>query len=313
MDKVRIAYISSTGHSGSTLLDILLGSQPGFESTGELVLLPLEYALDRKCTCGDVISKCALWSPVLNGYVSGVGQTSEQKFKSLDLGWMPADVQYEGLIDDTYRLRRKVSHAIRYIELKLGLSRSLFAGRRYVEGLRVTFDFYDRVAKINSPNVIINSSKSYLHAVDQYLASPERVKIINLVRDGRAVFCSFMRHGFNREFSIDAWRNHYERALSLFEKWVPEGDRINVRYEDLARNPAAEIKRLTQFMGQEFNEASVSLDAKVHHNVNGNDARFGTNRLIRLDERWRRDLTVEDLAFFYARAGDLNRRLGYSD
>lgn len=309
----KIAYISSTGHSGSTLLDLLLGSQPGFESTGELILLPLEYALDRPCTCGQPISQCVLWGQVLPRAVSGSPIDPLEKMNSISLGWMPADVQYEGLIDEAYRKRRKAAHGLRYLELKGGLARGVFSGQRYWTGMQKTFEVYELIDEVSAPKVIVNSSKSYLHAIDHWLRAPDRVKVINLVRDGRAVYNSFIRHGFEPSFAVDAWLKHYERALPLFTRWIPEASLLTVRYEDLARDPAKEVRRIVEFMGESFDAQSVALDAKLHHNVNGNDARFSGNRTIRLDERWRRDLDAAQLAYFDRRAGMLNRRFGYAE
>ncbi len=40
---MSLIYIICPGHSGSTLLDMLLGSHPEIFSTGELINLPNEY------------------------------------------------------------------------------------------------------------------------------------------------------------------------------------------------------------------------------------------------------------------------------
>ena len=50
MDSIRdpkYIFICSAGHSGSTLLDMLIGSHGQCESLGEVVLLPMEFALNR--------------------------------------------------------------------------------------------------------------------------------------------------------------------------------------------------------------------------------------------------------------------------
>jgi hypothetical protein len=51
-----------------------------------------------------------------------------------------------------------------------------------------------------------------------------------------------------------------------------------------------------------------------HHILNGNDMRLGTGNEVRLDERWRTQLTSRDLAIFKSLGGErMNRRLGYRD
>lgn len=62
--QIKLIYILGSGHSGSTLTDLILGSHSSIESVGELFQLP-EYvspdsnrADDRRiCTCGVHISK----------------------------------------------------------------------------------------------------------------------------------------------------------------------------------------------------------------------------------------------------------------
>jgi hypothetical protein len=69
----RILLIASKSHSGSTLLDMLLSGHPQFLGTGEVRPL-IEDRLrpryipvvdERRCSCGSVVSRCALWSRFL--------------------------------------------------------------------------------------------------------------------------------------------------------------------------------------------------------------------------------------------------------
>jgi hypothetical protein len=67
-DKVTVGYIAGSGHSGSTLIDLLLGSQPRIASFGELKKLDdvvSGKASNGSCTCGAAIADCQIWGPVL--------------------------------------------------------------------------------------------------------------------------------------------------------------------------------------------------------------------------------------------------------
>lgn len=67
----HIVYIASVTHSGSTLVDLVLGAHSGLQSLGELKVFSrsrrekLERVLADRCTCGasDKLS-CAFWSGV---------------------------------------------------------------------------------------------------------------------------------------------------------------------------------------------------------------------------------------------------------
>ena len=54
------------------------------------------------------------------------------------------------------------------------------------------------------------------------------------------------------------------------------------------------------------------LRKDLSHSIGGNPMRFRKNEVeIRLDDRWRTNLTERDLVMFERIAGAVNRRLGY--
>lgn len=78
--EVHLVYVASVTHSGSTLLDLVLGSHSRLLSLGELkVLRPerrtkLERVLADRCTCGAPDkAACAFWSGVEAGLRETIG------------------------------------------------------------------------------------------------------------------------------------------------------------------------------------------------------------------------------------------------
>lgn len=67
MKKVTVGYIMSSGHSGSTLTDLLLGAHPEVEGFGEIKRLQsrLGGKAGGRCTCGEKLAECPVWSNVL--------------------------------------------------------------------------------------------------------------------------------------------------------------------------------------------------------------------------------------------------------
>ncbi|MET0218857.1 MAG: sulfotransferase [Burkholderiales bacterium] len=303
----QAVYISSSGHSGSTLLDMMLGNASYAQSLGEVSLLRYELQKNAPCTCGAPVGRCELWSRILSRYAERTGRSRE----TINLGWMPAHSSQSRVERTVYAARRKLSHGVRFGELRAGLESPILAGQVYRDGLQRTAELYEDVARITGKRLLVNSSKNYLLAVDQYLTITSRVKIVNLVRDGRAVYASFLRHGFNPERSVKAWQCHYERAGPLFRRFVHPDAILDVRYEDLATDPERTLRKITDFLAVPFEEQMLSFGQRVHHNINGNDIRFKRQHHIKLDERWRRELTPTALEFFIRRAGQTNEVLGY--
>jgi len=301
-DAPTVVFISSAGHSGSTLLDMMIGNLSYAESLGELMVMPGEIALGSPCTCGASLLECPLWSRVLARWSERHGRPPAD----IRLGWM-AHEQHAGR---AFRLARAASHGWRWLQLRTGLAALGLAEPVYRRGLLQTLELYGDIAECSGKRVLVNSSKPYLVAVDHARLLGARGRVVNLVRDGRAVFASFLRHGFTPRAALQAWQHHYDRALPLFERHLAAGQLLTVRYEDLVSRPQETMARICAFLGEPI-EPSVADFAAVHHNVNGNDIRFRPRHELRLDERWRRELTPPQLDFFMRHAGGTMRRMGY--
>src|ERR1041385_5468497 len=61
---VNLAYILSANYSGSTLLAMLLGSQPEAFTMGEMRVPALQDPDSYCCSCGAQIKKCEFWIEV---------------------------------------------------------------------------------------------------------------------------------------------------------------------------------------------------------------------------------------------------------
>lgn len=66
--KNKVIYIAGLGHSGSTVLDMSLGTLPGVVGLGELKTLLDDQSRDRHytsvCSCGNRATDCIIWQEV---------------------------------------------------------------------------------------------------------------------------------------------------------------------------------------------------------------------------------------------------------
>lgn len=87
-EKLKIIYILSSGHSGSTLLDLILGSHSKIESAGEIFRFGDFMSLNSKrpdnkriCTCGVHVNECNFWNLICAELKNSFGENAiEQKF-----------------------------------------------------------------------------------------------------------------------------------------------------------------------------------------------------------------------------------------
>jgi hypothetical protein len=101
--------------------------------------------------------------------------------------------------------------------------------------------------------------------------------------------------------------------LAIMLRSVPNRLKLSVRYEAVCEDPAKELRRVCDFLDLSFESGMLTLWGRPVHNIPGNPMLFDrSQRAIRKDERWRRDLSEGDVQAFERTAGRLNRTLGYS-
>jgi hypothetical protein len=305
-------FICAAGHSGSTLLDLLLGSHRSAISLGEITQMPKNLALNTRCSCGAPVRECALWGDVIERLTEQAryARIRERPY-DLYLGLFEAgtviDVHQQTPL---HKLYRRCAYAAAYLRWRTGLLPEL-ATTPLTVGARNKHDFYRTVAAVTAKPVLIDSSKHYLEAVSLYRAAPERTKVVLLVRDGRAVFYSGLKRGKPRRKALNAWLLTYRRGLPLLESQIASRDLLRVSYENLAADPARELHRICQFIGVPYDVQMLDFRSRVHHVLSGNDMRLADTAAIRVDAAWRERLTRADVDYFERRAGSLNRALGY--
>ncbi len=323
----RLAYILAASHSGSTLLSMLLGSHPQIATIGEMSLSPRSMGdLDRyRCSCGQLIRQCRFWR--------GVQEGMAQRGFSFDLAEAQTDYRSvrsryaQRLLAPLYR--GTVLESCR--DLALGLSSTW--RRQLAEIHKRNAALASTIAEVAGAQVVVDSSKAGLR-LKYLLRNPGlEVKVIRLVRDGRAVALTYMdparfadakdptrRAGGmggdrkNEQLSMaqaaHEWRRSLEEAEHLLRTIEPS-QWIEVRYEDYCRHPDAVLRRLQQFLGVEPCGRPNEFRSVEHHVV-GNGMRLDNTSEIRFDERWREMLTEAYLQTFNEVAGAVNSRYGYT-
>jgi hypothetical protein len=139
-----------------------------------------------------------------------------------------------------------------------------------------------------------------------------RLKLIALVRDGRAVINSLMdKENYTPERAIAGWL-WSNRMLDRAARYLPAVDVFRLKLEDLCSDPKATLAEICSFLGIEGDAPFERADKSQRHIV-GNQMRHTFNGQIRQDEAWRKQLTPDLLGLFERRAGWLNRRYGYRD
>jgi len=262
--KIKLIYIVGSGHSGSTLIERILGSSKNAISVGELKALRF-YIVKKDfkknvnkdeflCTCGEELVGCKFWSKIISSvdpknlipYRSG-------KFEKLGESYFPKEKReafddikvYENIISQA---RKQKKDATTIIESSKDLGRLIHL--RSLEGL----DLY----------------------------------AIHLVRDGRAVINSHRRR---KVFWLRAYldwvlENH---LISKFLKRLDESKRMRVSYDLFAQNPEKYLEEIKKKFELDINIDSYIGDVNDEeiHTFSGNRMRFKKLEKIEYDQKWK--------------------------
>lgn len=322
----KLAYLLAASHSGSTLLTMLLGAQPGACTVGELKATHMGDANSYRCSCKERIRDCGFWQ-----------QISESM---RNRGYSDFDITSAGTsifeIESPYA-RRLLAPLYRGGGLEmirdLALSLSSEWRKRLADSGARNLALIESLLEVTDEQVVIDSSKVALRLKYLLPIKDLDIRVIRVIRDGRAVSLTYtdewnfadssdpeMRGGGTglrrppprRSMSEAAneWKRSNEASDALVATLLPR-QWMEVRYEELCADPANTLKRLADFLDLDPDKVMLDFRSKTQH-VIGNGMRMDSTSTIKLDERWKDVLSEEDLRAFDKVAGDLNRRYGYA-
>jgi len=282
---VPVLYLGGFGRSGSTLVDRVVGSLPGFCSVGELVHLWERGLLaDERCGCGRPFSGCPFWTAV-----------GEAAFGST--GWAALDahavVAQKAAVDRNRHIPRLLA------------TLAFPSYRRQLRAYAATLArVYAGVREVSGAAVVVDSSKHASTAFVLRRTPGVRLAVVQVVRDPRGVAHSWGKRVQRPEVTGETdYMPVYSAPRSsllwlahnvLFRLFARTGTPAMVlRYEDFLSAPEEQVRRLAAFAGQPAGElpflaSDGSVELVASHNVAGNPMRFRTGRLaLRRDDAWR--------------------------
>jgi hypothetical protein len=304
MTRGKLIYILAPSFSGSTLLTFFLDKHEQIRTFGELKATSMGPIDRYYCSCGELIEKCAFWS--------------ELKARCDERG-VPFDLADFGT---HFTSRNPVWAKI----LGAQVRGPLFEGVR-----RLLLDFapglhgeYRRIMRQNAKimELILGGADDwYLDGSKDpsrlmYFAREGRwrIKVIKMTRDGRGQSNSHRkRYAAPFEEAVRDWDSTI-RQMNRVAGMLPAGDVMDLTYEALCRDPSGTMSAVWRFLqlAPPAIDWTQKIDKGVSHILGNDQMRQSPIIEIRLDERWRNDLTADEHAMFDAIAGSTNRSLGYS-
>ncbi len=296
----QVVFIVGLGHSGSTLLSLLLGSHQEAFAVGELI-----QAADRlrpestRPFCRICSGPCTFWA------------RPERRESLLRLLGKPPSSRVLASFDSRFGSLRGDVYGRLFDWTKASVLVDSSKSHRWYQRQRLPF----------------------WHWRDR------RARVLYLVRDGRGVVASALRKYEKNEIdgASSRWRAR-TLAREKFFSGLPVGIGHKVFYESLTQQPEAELRAICSWLEIDFQPRMLAYWEHEHHPIGGNvgtslavtahqdstaieDAtesvdrqltdldyysRLGTN--ITTDQRWMKELSEAQLDTFERVAGGVNRR-----
>ncbi len=324
--KLKIVYILAASHSGSTLLSLLLGLHPDICTVGELKLSSLDDKEHYLCSCGKRIKECLFWKEI----------TQKMKEQGLDFDVTDARTNYSEIESNYSRKLLSPLHRGPIVEMirDIGLFLSPAWRKHIINVQRRNVALIGSILDVTQKKIIVDSSKVGLRL--KYLLRNDAldVKIVRLIRDGRAVALTYVdpanyadaknprlrgggiggtREGEKKTMLVAAreWLRSNEEAEEIVSR-LPRNKWTQVRYEDYCLTPGEEMRRIFNLVGVDPKKWLFPKPKKYEYHIIGNGMRLDWDGKVFLDQRWKRALSERDLEIFDSIAGHMNRKLGYS-
>lgn len=319
MNKTLLIIIGA-GHSGSTLLAKTLNAHSEIFALSEISNFEEDIIKDISlCGCGENIHDCPFWEHV-----------NQELMKTHGVGIK----QYPR----GYNLRKErgsfYSKLRFYGERNLAVNFNMLS-KHYRTRLQNMTNLYEVVFKLTEAKILVDSSKTAKRAllIKNYLKNKYDIKIIHLVRDGRAVLYSYSKGYYEVKIrnaesgKIEMKRFYAESKKSLSEivkLWI--NDNMDVyryhkpetnpeyyfmRYEDFANDPENQLISLLKHLNLHYEPEMLNLNRLQNHMVAGNASRINAETIQKPSEKWKTGLSKKQLEYFDKSAKKYNQKLGY--
>ncbi len=308
----QVVYIASAPYSGSTLLDLLLGQQPGCLSLGEVHRLGMPpfvrvRSFGNRCSCRARLHECEHWEGLRRQMAGAVGVPPETDWSAWGI---TPESAYRASMRARFARWALAALPVRQEWLRQALwQQGLFLEHR--EAADNSWRFFGHVAAASGAATLIDSTKTATRLFALWRAQPEHLRVIHLVRDGRGVSHSHMKrtHGTIAD-GVRFWEKQ-SKPLLLVLRHIDPARRYLCRYEDLCNSPVQTLQRLCDFLSLDLQADRVALPTSLPHLIPGNPMSSRGDSAIRLNEQWKTQLSASDLSYFDRYGAWLNELFGY--
>ncbi|MEO5985448.1 MAG: sulfotransferase [Candidatus Limnocylindria bacterium] len=142
-------------------------------------------------------------------------------------------------------------------------------------------------------------------------------RLVHMVRDPRDRYASVLKRWKRLRGGVGAATAAWLASVRLAEQNSRNHPQqyLILRYEDLASDPESQLRRVSEFIGEAYDPTMLGMDAAEDFRASGGNSSYGGFEAgtisTRSIGRFRDSISLSDVAFIQATAGDAMARLGY--
>jgi len=280
MQNYTLLYILGSGRCGSTLLDLLLNGHSQILGLGEVMILN------------------KIFKPLLTPDPMTV------KFSEFYIPfWQEVKRRYESTSGAPFD-QINLSHP-RWRTIPLWHAEEFERWAKSNEAL------LSCIQEFSGARILTDASKFSQRLYLLHRSGLFNIKVIHLVRDGRAVTNSYIQRYATFTGGLRGWMTTALSSIYLRRKFK-RTDWLQIKYEEFVTKPDDTLKDICTFLGIGVEPGILAYRTSPYFGIGGNPlVKKREDENILLDERWRRELGLKHRVIFELTAGWLNRLYGY--
>jgi hypothetical protein len=301
-EKIPVVYVLSTGRSGSTLLELLLGSSENTWTLGEAQILPWELKENRHpCGCGAPVAECDFWREVLPDIPVGEGSYPIEHFRE----------SHTSSKAFRWHILSSLLFGHRDASMRAGIREYGDVNAKYFSEVRAEAE--NRTD--NEIRWLVDASKDHYRLL--WLDASDRfdLRVVFLTKSPQAYAYSRIKSSNTARLKMTSHATVSWTLINALMYFVCrqrfQSRFIHLHYRDLAANPDAHRSWFQKWLDTPFPTWHPTVIREYgNHGIAGNQMRW-SNDPIRLDEAWTHQLTSLEKGLARGLSPPLAGVLGY--
>lgn len=261
------------GHSGSTLIDMVLGQFHNVVSTGELKHLTWQLFRELRgdndsqgtCTCDQKFAECVFWKRVFDDIANQLNCTLEEIPSELQIKYF----DHLSFFHDSLRL--KFFRKLYKIFLRYHINPHSIFSLAFTKINKNNQFLYETISRVSKKQYIVDSSKDVI----KYNELRKFINIfpIILIRQPENILTSQHLQNTDRRRFFKNWVNYYHQLLPVIHKLNEEDFHI-ISFEKFINHPESIIIDLSKKIDINPDLFQEEFETRGMHLAAGNPMRY---------------------------------------